>query len=723
MNAGQCVGRIGALAVAMGVGIALSPATAVADPPGDSGTETATAHPTDARHAGSTAAARRPLREASSGDALRGRTPPDPALAVRGGNVASIPQKRIPAEPNAAGAGGAAAVPAQNSRDAATAPGAVAVETVDDVGITTPAVSVAATASMTPLAVDVTDALASTAVADTTARAAAPTMAVAVAAPVSDVIDSSEEAGRLGTGPIAPLETSLAFTVLAWFRKEFETATSLGGAGLDTLGDPQPTTSLILRDSATPAPAAASSAAQSPAAAANPGPAASAVGDFFGGVGDFLGGIGTAVSDTVQAVVRTVQTAVTAVVNWVQDVAESAITIGRNIVELGVAWLTGASTWLAQLLGIGGSITSSELTPTAALYSILRDLTAVDNSNNFFLEPVLGADGTERLVVFLGGTEVGNGSIGTSTGAWTNLPSWNGDVKDYQKNQILELLNGDQDQPIMLVGYSQGGMDAQNLAAYLKGEGYNVEAVVAFASPVVRTPSADYQTIFLKDPRDPVAALAQQNVSVPDGNLFTGYASTVQGPGFFDIHSPVETYVEIGKQFDAAPGYAAVKEIINRFTNGTAQVRIVLTWGSTPSDLDSHLTGPASPTNPDDRFHISYSYKTFDLDGGTKAASLDLDDTSSYGPEVTTIRVKTPGDYYFYVDNYSRNSETGLAQSGATVAVYTGTSAKVFTVDGTSSGRYWSVFKLTVKANGDVTITPLDVYGDTPIDGPLANSF
>jgi len=560
--------------------------------------------------------------------------------------------------------------------------------------------------------------------------------------------------------PDTPAHTPIQFTLLAWARRELDTIF----ATPQTLATP-PTTPVATALAAT---VFESAAALLPAAATvvspqTPQPAASTANQFsilpiwdnFQGVqtavkaaGDWVQASFNATADRVQtavnaaadrvqtavnatadwarasvnaaadwvgtAVIATVdwvQTAVTATIDWVRSAVNSAITIGRNIVSAGTSWLF-------NLFDINGIEQPGELTPTAALYSVLRDLTAVEHSNNFFLEPVLGADGTERLVVFLGGTEIGN----HDTGAWTNLESWNGEVKDYQRDQVLELLNGDKNQPIMLVGHSQGGMDAQNLAEYLHEHDYNVQAVVAFGSPQILTPSPDYQTIFLKDPRDPVASLRQEDVSVPDSSVFERLASTQGSADPFGVHSNVQTYIDIGKQFDADPGYADVKGIINEFTNGAAQVRIVLTWGSTPSDLDSHLTGPASTTNTDNRFHIYFRSKTFDLDGGIKAASLDLDDTTSYGPEVTTIRVKTPGDYYFYVDNYSRNSETGLAQSGATVAVYTGATSKVFTVDGTSSGMYWSVFKLTVKANGDVTITPINCYADSPIDGGVTSS-
>ena len=37
------------------------------------------------------------------------------------------------------------------------------------------------------------------------------------------------------------------------------------------------------------------------------------------------------------------------------------------------------------------------------------------------------------------------------------------------------------------------------------------------------------------------------------------------------------------------------------------QLRIVLRWGATPSDLDSHLVG----TGDDGKFHTFYSSKTY----------------------------------------------------------------------------------------------------------------
>ncbi|HYR33519.1 MAG TPA: carboxypeptidase regulatory-like domain-containing protein, partial [Burkholderiales bacterium] len=74
----------------------------------------------------------------------------------------------------------------------------------------------------------------------------------------------------------------------------------------------------------------------------------------------------------------------------------------------------------------------------------------------------------------------------------------------------------------------------------------------------------------------------------------------------------------------------------------TAGMTIRLTWGSSPSDLDSHLKGP-------NNVHLSYQNR-----GSLTAApfaGLDVDDTSSFGPEVITITRLTQGVHEYFVHN------------------------------------------------------------------------
>ena len=118
-------------------------------------------------------------------------------------------------------------------------------------------------------------------------------------------------------------------------------------------------------------------------------------------------------------------------------------------------------------------------------------------------------------------------------------------------------------------------------------------------------------------------------------------------------------------------------------------MRIVLTWGSTPSDLDSHLTFGSN--------HVYYSQKSI----GT--SSLDVDDTSAYGPETVTISEFGTYTYTYYIFNFSRYGTMSDAQ--ACVTVYFGNSstpAYVF-YPPVGSGYTWNVFTYNA-VTGDFTV-------------------
>lgn len=175
----------------------------------------------------------------------------------------------------------------------------------------------------------------------------------------------------------------------------------------------------------------------------------------------------------------------------------------------------------------------------------------------------------------------------------------------------------------------------------------------------------------------------------------------------------------------------AVKEAFDKvgITESNA-LRIVLEWGATPSDLDSHLTGPS--VTGSGRFHVYYSQKNYYENGlystsnnDNFAAELDYDDTSSYGPEITTIHVFTPGDYYFYVHDYSNKysiDSEALSASGVTVKIYQGSSNTLcklddgsnaqFTIPSPRSATLWKVFRITVDNSGNAVITKWDTYSN-----------
>lgn len=115
-------------------------------------------------------------------------------------------------------------------------------------------------------------------------------------------------------------------------------------------------------------------------------------------------------------------------------------------------------------------------------------------------------------------------------------------------------------------------------------------------------------------------------------------------------------------------------------------LRVVLSWGQHPSDLDSHVVYPGN--------HVFFSNKK------GEASQLDVDDTSSYGPETITIEEKQVRERYVYaVHNYSAGANIQseeLSQSQAKVFVYVGqTLIKTYYVPRNQPGNLWVVFAVT----------------------------
>jgi hypothetical protein len=135
----------------------------------------------------------------------------------------------------------------------------------------------------------------------------------------------------------------------------------------------------------------------------------------------------------------------------------------------------------------------------------------------------------------------------------------------------------------------------------------------------------------------------------------------------------------------------------------SGETRIVLTWGETPTDLDSHLTGPLSDGS---RFHMWFSY-TGNSSPWPDYVKLDLDDVTSFGPETTTVYQQLEGTYRFSVYNYSDGGSSNsmiLSDSGAQVKVYRGSDlVATFNVPVGTGGTLWTVFEMQGQ-----TITPIN---------------
>ncbi len=130
-----------------------------------------------------------------------------------------------------------------------------------------------------------------------------------------------------------------------------------------------------------------------------------------------------------------------------------------------------------------------------------------------------------------------------------------------------------------------------------------------------------------------------------------------------------------------------------------AGVTMKLTWGALPSDLDSHLYTPSG-------YHVYYSNKGNLL--ANPFANLDVDDTSSYGPEVVTITKLMVGTYKYAVNNYSGQGAGPFSASSARVELsIPGRATELFTppASGESGAtNWWLLFEFDVDARCNITV-------------------
>jgi len=111
----------------------------------------------------------------------------------------------------------------------------------------------------------------------------------------------------------------------------------------------------------------------------------------------------------------------------------------------------------------------------------------------------------------------------------------------------------------------------------------------------------------------------------------------------------------------------------------------VLNWGRTPLDLDLHVVYEDS--------HVYFEHKQ------GSDSFLDVDDTTSFGPETITVNKRHGGTkYVFAIHNYSAGGKYGtdtLSSSQAKVFVYVGESLiKSYYVPVKRKGALWVLFAI-----------------------------
>lgn len=177
-------------------------------------------------------------------------------------------------------------------------------------------------------------------------------------------------------------------------------------------------------------------------------------------------------------------------------------------------------------------------------------------------------------------------------------------------------------------------------------------------------------------------------------NLATGIHSiTVSAPNFSTVSGTVNLLGGSQTRIFALSPPAA-----------TGSWRMVLTWGATPEDLDSHLFISGTAQGP---HHIDFSNR-----GSSTSfpfATLDTDETDGFGPETITIVNVEPGALYRYSVNLFFGSTGTFSTSLARVDLYNGsTQVGTFTPPSNGTGEWWHVFSMV-----NNTITPINTINDT----------
>lgn len=245
---------------------------------------------------------------------------------------------------------------------------------------------------------------------------------------------------------------------------------------------------------------------------------------------------------------------------------------------------------------------------TSALFDRVK--TSDGSKDGIYIEQVVGADGKTRFVVYLNGTAAADRLT-----AERNAEAIQGRPDKYIADKIDAALAaagytpGKDGPDIMLVGFSQGGMDAQNIAASGR---YHVTDLVTYGSPLTHADQAGINTVHLRAKGDGVPEIPGKIVTAMPGpvgavaGLVNGaiggigdrvpvtepwmgrsshifdYDPKISAPGVFDDgklgmddafnvvggnHSNPKTYESVGQAFDNSTGsrWAAARNSIAKF--------------------------------------------------------------------------------------------------------------------------------------------------------------
>ena len=142
-------------------------------------------------------------------------------------------------------------------------------------------------------------------------------------------------------------------------------------------------------------------------------------------------------------------------------------------------------------------------------------------------------------------------------------------------------------------------------------------------------------------------------------------------------------------------------------------MQFTLTWGESPSDLDSHLWTPSIDGNS---YHIYFASRGDSANA--PYVDLDVDDVASYGPEHITIYDEYAGTYTYAIYHYAGTGDISISEAGVGVLKPDGT-IQAFTVPEAAASANWWWHVCTIDGTTG-QITPVNTISADP---PLPFAF
>ncbi len=175
----------------------------------------------------------------------------------------------------------------------------------------------------------------------------------------------------------------------------------------------------------------------------------------------------------------------------------------------------------------------------------------------------------------------------------------------------------------------------------------------------------------------------------------TGHSATTSSSGYYSmsgVPSGTHTlrvsksgYVTNTQSVSIPSGGTTTRNVNLAPVTSSDHYTIVLSWGSSPPDLDAYLYLP-------DGDEVSWQNMT------TSSAALDIDDRNGYGPETISISSLQSGTTEFWVRNFDPYGSNGdITGTGAVVELYRGSSriGRWTAPSSPSNVDNWHVFNLS----------------------------